>query len=54
MSTSGNVNFSVHNVPAELLEEFDQAIASIYPGGRSEAIRDLIRKFVKDRTNTEA
>jgi metal-responsive CopG/Arc/MetJ family transcriptional regulator len=41
------VEIIVRNVPSQLLKDFDQAITGVYPGGRSQAIRALIRQFIK-------
>ncbi|HLE74907.1 MAG TPA: hypothetical protein VI864_02555 [Candidatus Bathyarchaeia archaeon] len=44
------VDIQIRNVPVKLLEEFDRTIvASSYPAGRSEAIRDLMRREI-DKT----
>jgi metal-responsive CopG/Arc/MetJ family transcriptional regulator len=53
MSEADLVEIIVRNVPSQLLKDFDQAITGVYPGGRSEAIRDLIRQFIKAK-NEEA
>jgi len=43
------MDFIVRNVPQKLLAEFDSEIVEkSYPGGRSEAIRDLMREAIKD------
>ena len=47
MSKEGFADIEVRNVPAKLLEEFDEIIKPDYPGGRSEAIRDLMRQYVR-------
>ena len=45
------MEFTVHNVPNNLLEEFDREIVDkSYPGGRCEAIRDLMRKAINERS----
>jgi metal-responsive CopG/Arc/MetJ family transcriptional regulator len=41
------MEFTVHNIPNKLIEEFDREVVDkLYPGGRSEAIRDLMRKAI--------
>jgi hypothetical protein len=37
------------DIPAALLEEFDKIVVKAYPGGRSEAIRDLILQEIQKR-----
>lgn len=40
----------VRNVPLQLLNDFDILIVEkFFPGGRSEAIRDLIRKAIQEQ-----
>jgi metal-responsive CopG/Arc/MetJ family transcriptional regulator len=40
----------VRNVPRKLLEEFDQEVVKeLYPGGRAEAIRDLMRRKLQEQ-----
>ena len=42
-----SVDLTIYNVPANLLREFAQKIISpYYPGGVSEAIKDLMRKAI--------
>ena len=49
MSKEGFVDVEIKNVPIKLLEEFDEIVVKrFYPGGRSEAMRDLMRKFTRD------
>lgn len=46
------MEFTVRNVPQELLEEFDaKVVEKLYPGGRSEAIRDLMRKAIREQSS---
>jgi metal-responsive CopG/Arc/MetJ family transcriptional regulator len=47
------IDVVVKNVPNRLLEDFDDAIKTKYPGGRSEAIRDLMRLFVRQEKREE-
>lgn len=43
------VDIQVRNIPNGLLEEFDREVVDkLYPGGRSEAIRDLMRKAIQE------
>jgi metal-responsive CopG/Arc/MetJ family transcriptional regulator len=38
------------NVPRSLLTEFDELVVKRdYPGGRSEAIRDLMRRAIREK-----
>ena len=40
----------VRDIPAELLKDFDENIVKpFYPGGHSEAVRDLIRKSIQEQ-----
>lgn len=49
MSKDGFIDIQVRNVPQKLLEQFDEVVVKrFYPGGRSEAIRDLMRKFIRE------
>jgi metal-responsive CopG/Arc/MetJ family transcriptional regulator len=49
LSKEGFVDIQVRNVPVQLLEEFDKVVVKrFYPGGRSEAVRALMRKFIRD------
>jgi len=49
LSKDGFVDIQVRNVPVQLLEEFDKVVVKrFYPGGRSEAVRDLMRKFIRE------
>ena len=48
MSNEGFPDILIRNVPQKLLEEFDEKIVKPnYPGGRSEAVRDLMRVAVR-------
>ncbi len=49
MATKNAVDLEIRNVPQLLLDEFDrEVVEKSYPGGRSEAIRDLMRKAIKE------
>jgi len=49
LGKDGFADTQVRNVPQKLLEEFDETVVKrFYPGGRSEAIRDLMRKFTRE------
>jgi len=51
LSKEGFVDVEIKNVPIKLLEEFDETVVKrFYPGGRSEAMRDLMRKFIREHT----
>jgi len=53
LSKEGFVDVEIKNVPVKLLEEFDETVVKqFYPGGRSEAIRDLMRKFIREYKET--
>jgi metal-responsive CopG/Arc/MetJ family transcriptional regulator len=48
----GCVDIQVRNIPISLLEEFDnKVVKSSYPAGRSEAIRDLMRRKIEKVTS---
>jgi metal-responsive CopG/Arc/MetJ family transcriptional regulator len=38
----------VRNIPVQLLKDYNEAIKNKYSGGRSEAIRDHMRKTVEE------
>lgn len=48
MAKEGLTDIQVRNIPDRLLREFDEATKKDYPGGRSEAIRDLMRRFIRE------
>ncbi|MEM2107968.1 MAG: hypothetical protein QXL10_01610 [Candidatus Bathyarchaeia archaeon] len=49
------VDMQIRNVPLELLAQFDERIVKkLYPGGRSEAIRDLMRKAIQEQQAKES
>lgn len=48
MASEGLMDIQVRNIPEKLLKEFDEVVKAQYPGGRSEAIRDLMRRFVRE------
>ena len=42
------VNITIYDIPANLLHEFSEKVVKpYYPGGISQAIKDLMRKAVK-------
>jgi len=44
------VSLTIYDVPASLLREFgERIIRPSYPGGVSEALKDLMRKAILDR-----
>jgi metal-responsive CopG/Arc/MetJ family transcriptional regulator len=44
------VDIEVLDVPVRLLQEFDELVVKqLYPGSRSEAIRDLMRRAVREQ-----
>jgi len=44
------VHIAIHDIPAELLMEFcKKVVEPNYPGGISSAIKDLMRKAVKEQ-----
>ena len=47
------VNLTIYNIPANLLKQFCQNVVQpCYPGGVSDAIKDLIRKAtIEKQTN---
>ncbi len=49
MTTDISFDVVVHNVPKDLLDEFDELVVKkSYPGGRSEALRDCMRKAIQE------
>jgi hypothetical protein len=45
-----SVSITIHNVPESLLKEFaEKIIRPAYPGGVSDAIKDLMRKAVEEK-----
>ncbi len=49
------VNLQIRNVPLNLLTQFDETVVKkLYPGGRSEAIRDLMRKAIREQQAKES
>jgi len=43
------VNITIYDIPSELVKEFSEKIVRPhYPGGISQAIKDLMRKAIKD------
>jgi len=50
MSKRGYVNITIYDIPAELVKGFTEKIVKpFYPGGISEAIRDLMRKAIREQ-----
>jgi len=50
MAKESCVDIQVRNVPKKLLEEFDEVVVKpLFPGGRAEAIRDLMRRAIQDQ-----
>ena len=48
------VHITIHDVPAELIVEFsEKVVVPDYPGGISQAIKDLMRKAVKEQRDRE-
>ena len=44
------VDLTIYNIPASLLKQFSQNVVQLYyPGGVSDAIKDLIRKAVIEK-----
>ncbi len=44
----------VKNVPKGLLKDFDELVVPEFPGGRSEALRALMRQAVREKRITNA
>ena len=42
------VNITLRHVPSDLLLEFTRKVAANYPGGMSEAVRDLMRRAIEE------
>ena len=50
MAKESCVDIHVRNIPQKLLEEFDEVVVKpLFPGGRAEAIRDLMRRAIQDQ-----
>jgi metal-responsive CopG/Arc/MetJ family transcriptional regulator len=50
MAKESCVDIQVRNIPKKLLEEFDETVVkALFPGGRAEAIRDLMRRAVQEQ-----
>jgi len=50
MAKEGFVDIEIRNVPEKLLKKFDKTVVKPYfPGGRSEAIRTLMREEIRRR-----
>jgi metal-responsive CopG/Arc/MetJ family transcriptional regulator len=50
MAKESCVDIQVRNVPKKLLEEFDEVVVKDhFPGGRAEAIRDLMRRAIQEQ-----
>ena len=55
MAKESCVDIQVRNVPKKLLEEFDKVVVQpLFPGGRAEAIRDLMRRAIQEQRAKEA
>ena len=49
MSRESYVNVEVRDVPVKLLQESNELVVKqLFPGGRSEAIRDLMCRAVRE------
>jgi metal-responsive CopG/Arc/MetJ family transcriptional regulator len=50
MAKESCVDIQVRNIPKKLLEEFDEIVVKpLFPGGRAEAIRDLMRRAILEQ-----
>jgi len=50
MAKESCVDIQVRNIPKKLLEEFDETVVkTLFPGGRAEAIRDLMRRAIQEQ-----
>lgn len=50
MAKENCVDIEVRNVPKKLLDDFDNIIVKpLFPGGRAEAIRDLMRRAIQEQ-----
>jgi len=55
MAKESCVDIQVRNIPKKLLEEFDETVVKpLFPGGRAEAIRDLMRRAIQEQRMREA
>lgn len=54
MAKESCVDIQVRNIPKKLLEEFDETVVKpLFPGGRAEAIRDLMRRAIQEQRTKE-
>lgn len=54
MAKESCTDIVVRNIPRKLLEEFDQKVVKeLFPGGRAEAIRDLMRRAIQEQRAKE-
>jgi len=50
MAKESCVDIQVRNIPKKLLEEFDETVVKpLFPGGRAEAVRDLMRRAIQEQ-----
>jgi len=50
MAKENCVDIEVRNVPKKLLDDFDNIVVKpLFPGGRAEAIRDLMRRAIQEQ-----
>ena len=50
MAKESCTDITIRNIPRKLLAEFDEKIVKeLFPGGRAEAIRDLMRKAIQEQ-----
>ena len=55
MAKENCVDIEVRNVPKKLLDDFDNIVVKpLFPGGRAEAIRDLMRRAIQEQKSKEA
>jgi len=55
MAKEDCIDVQIRNVPKKLLSEFDEVVVKpLFPGGRAEAIRDLMRKAIQEQRSKGA
>ena len=55
MAKEDCVDIQVRNVPRILLDEFDEKVVKrLFPGGRAEAIRELMRRAIREQKHLGA
>jgi len=54
MAKESCVDIQIRNVPKKVLDEFDEIVVkALFPGGRAEAVRDLMRRAIQEQRAKE-